>query len=213
MEDGLTLIRARNAFYKDGTHLLFIGFLISLFVNILSVLKVIYIYKHPPAPVYFATSTYGRITPLVPLDQPNSSEAEILQWASLATIASFSYNFVNYRSELEAASDFYTANGWNAFLKSLKDSNNLLAVVEKKLVVTAVPTRTPEIIRKGITNGRYAWQIKIPLQVSYISSQVFSTSMQEVTLLVTRVSALNNPKGIGIEQFVAKTIDVNGDAE
>ncbi|NDH09067.1 MAG: type IV secretion protein DotI [Gammaproteobacteria bacterium] len=200
---------ARNAFYKDGTHRLFIGFLLSLMVNIIALTSIIYIYTHPPAPVYFATSTYGRITPIIPLDQPNSSDAVVLQWASLATIGAFSYNFVNYRSELEAASEFFTANGWNAFLKTLKDSNNLLAVVQKKLVVTAVPTRTPEIIKKGVIDGRYAWQIKIPIQVSYISSEVYSTSIQEVTLLITRLSALNNPKGIGIEQFVSNTIDQN----
>jgi intracellular multiplication protein IcmL len=204
--DGLNQIMARNAFYKDGTHRLFLGFILSFIVNITAFFSIIYIYTHPPAPVYFATSTYGRITPLIPLDQPNSTDSVVLQWASLATIASFSYNFVNYRSELEAASEYFTANGWNSFLKTLKDSNNLLAVVSKKLVVTAVPTRTPEIVKKGIINGRYAWQIKIPIQVTYVSSEVFSTSAQEVNILITRVSALNNPKGIGIEQFVAKTL-------
>jgi intracellular multiplication protein IcmL len=207
VEDVLKPIMVRNAFYKDGTHRLFIGFLLSFAVNVISLISIVYVYTHPPAPVYFATSAYGRITPLIPLDQPNSPDAVVLQWASQATIAAYSYNFVNYRSELEAASEFFTANGWNSFLKTLKDSNNLLAVVNKKLVVTAVPTRTPEIIKKGLIDGRYAWQIKIPIQVSFISSQVFSTSAEEVILLVTRVSALNNPKGIGIEQFVAKTLD------
>jgi intracellular multiplication protein IcmL len=122
-------------------------------------------------------------------------------------MAAFSYNFVNYRSELEAASDFFTANGWTSFLKSLKDSNNLIAVVNKKLVVSGQATRTPEILQKGVINGRYSWRIKIPMYITYQSSEQYSTQSVDVILLVTRVSTLNNPKGIGVEQFVTSISD------
>ena len=205
--DGLTEIVTRNKFYEDGVHRLVIGIFISLIFSVMGILAILYTYTHPPAPVYFPTSANGRISPLVPLDQPNSSDSSIVQWSNLVAMAAFSYNFVNYRSELEAASDFFTANGWTSFLKSLKDSNNLIAVVNKKLVVSGQATRTPEILQKGVINGRYAWRIKIPMFITYQSSDQYSTQSVDVILLVTRVSTLNNPKGIGVEQFVTSISD------
>jgi intracellular multiplication protein IcmL len=205
--DGLTQIVARNQFYQDGVHRLIIGIIISFVFNIFSIFSIIYIYTHPPAPVYFPTSANGRITPIYPLDQPNPGDSVVLQWTNLAAIAAFSYNFVNYRSELEAASEFFTADGWTSFLKSIKDSNNLLAVVTKKLVVSGQATRTPEILQKGILNGRYSWRIKIPMIITYQSSEQYTTQNVDVILLVTRISTLNNPQGIGIDQFVTSTVD------
>lgn len=210
--DGLTKIFDRNHFYKDGVHHLIIGIIISMILNICAIVSIIYIYTHPPAPVYFPTSANGRITPIYPLDQANINDATVLEWANNATIAAFSYNFVNYRSELESASEYFTANGWTSFLKSLKDSNNLIAVISKKLVVSAEATRTPEILQKGVLNGRYSWRIKIPIVVTY-QSQQYTQQNLEVILLVTRVSTLNNPKGIGIEQFVSSTYDDTGVAQ
>ena len=202
--NGLTKIVDRNHFYKDGVHQLVICIIISIALNIFSIMGILYIYTHPPAPVYFPTSANGRITPIYPLDQPNINDAALLEWANLATIAAFSYNFVNYRSELESASEYFTANGWTSFLRSLKDSNNLIAVISKKLVVSAQASRTPEILQKGVLNGRYSWRVKIPIVVTY-QSQQYSQQNLEVILLITRVSTLNNPKGIGIEQFVSST--------
>ncbi|HBB52969.1 MAG TPA: type IV secretion protein DotI [Legionellales bacterium] len=211
--DGLTKIVDRNQFYKDGVHHLIIGIIISCLLNILAIFSIIYIYTHPPAPVYFPTSSNGRITPLFPLEQPNVNDSNILEWANLATIAAFSYNFVNYRSELEFSSEYFTANGWTSFLKSLKASNNLLAVISKKLVVSAEATRTPEMLQKGIFNGRYSWRIKIPILVTYQSGQEYTQQNLEVILLITRVSTLNNPKGIGIEQFVSTTYNTVGEVQ
>lgn len=194
---------ARNEYYRDGFHKLFFALLISVILNLISCISVYYVYKHPPEPVYFATSVNGRIMPLVPLNEPNSSDGVILQWANIATVAAYSYNFVNYRTELQSASEFFTAEGWSTFLDALKESNNLEAVISKKLVVTAVATRSPVILQKGILSGRYSWRIQIPILVTYQSASEFSQQNLVVTMLVTRVSTLNNPKGVGIAQFVS----------
>ncbi len=193
----------RNEYYRDGFHKIFLSLLVSVILNLLSAYSVYYVYQHPPEPVYFATSVNGRIMPLVPLNEPNSSDGVILQWANLATVAAYSYNFVTYRTELQSASDFFTAEGWSTFLDALKESNNLEAVISKKLVVTAVATRAPVILQKGVLSGRYSWRIQIPILVTYQSASEFSQQNLVVTMLVTRISTLNNPKGVGIAQFVS----------
>lgn len=202
-EDALTVVALRNKFYKDSQRRVILALLFSTIMNALLLLIAIYLYFHIPAPRYFATAINGRITPLVALTEPNQSDSSVLQWANQATVAAFTYNFVNYRDELRAASGFFTGEGWQQFITSLEQSNNLDAVKAKKLIVSAVATGAPVILQKGLLNGIYAWRIQLPILVTYQSASEFTQQNLVVTLLVTRVSTLNSPKGIGISQFVA----------
>lgn len=201
-EDALTAVALRNNFYRDGQRKMIIVLLISMAANFVLASMLLYIILHPPAPKYFATSINGRITPLFPLNEPNQSDSAVLQWANQAAIAAYTYNFVNYRTELQASSGFFTAEGWDQFLTALQQSNNLDAVKAKKLIVSAVATRAPIILQKGLLNGRYAWRVQMPILVTYQSASEFSQQNNVVTMLITRVSTLNSPRGIGISQFV-----------
>ena len=202
-EDAMTAVMLRNNFYRDGQRKMILILLFSIAVNIILAGLLAYLITHPPEPRYFATSINGRITPITALNAPNQSDSAILQWANQAAIATFSYNFVNYRSELVASSGFFTAEGWDQFISALAASNNLDAVKSKKLVVSAVATMAPVILQKGILNGRYAWRIQMPMLVTYQSASEFSQQNLVVTMLVTRVDPLNFPRGIGISQFVS----------
>lgn len=201
-EDALKTVHHRNKFYKDNQRRVVVAVIIALAVNLIMAFLLIYIITHPPRPKYFATSINGRITPLYPLNEPNQSDSAVLQWANQAAIAAFSYNFVNYRDELQAASGFFTSDGWKQFLAALSQSNNLDSVKVKKLVVSAVATRAPIILEKGVLNGRYSWRVQMPILVTYQSASEFTQQNLVVTMLITRVSTLNSPRGIGISQFV-----------
>ena len=201
-EDALTAVVLRNNFYRDGQRKMILVLLVSMAANFILASMLVYIIAHPPAPQYFATSINGRITPLFPLNEPNQSDSAVLQWANQAAIAAFTYNFVNYRTELQASSGFFTAEGWDQFLSALQQSNNLDAVKAKKLIVSAVATRAPIILQKGLLNDRYSWRVQMPMLVTYQSASEFSQQNNVVTMLITRVSTLNSPRGIGISQFV-----------
>lgn len=201
-EDALKAVKLRNDFYRDGQRKIVLVLLISILANLILGAMLFYIITHPPAPKYFATSINGRITPLFALNEPNQSDSAILQWANQAAIAAYTYNFVNYRSELQAASGFFTSQGWTQFLNALQASNNLDAVKAKKLVVSAVATRAPIILKKGILNDRYTWRVQMPILVTYQSASEFSQQNNVVTMLITRISTLNSPRGIGISQFI-----------
>ncbi len=201
-EDALTVVALRNKFYKDSQRKVIFALLLAIIVNLVLGSMLVYIITHPPAPKYFATSINGRITPLFPLDQPNQSDSAVLQWANQAAIAAFTYNFVNYRDELQSSSGFFTAEGWDQFLNALQQSNNLDAVKAKKLIVSAVATRAPIILQKGVLNGSFSWRVQMPILVTYQSASEFTQQNNVVTMLITRVSTLNSPRGIGIAQFV-----------
>lgn len=201
-EDALTMVAMKNHFYQDNQRKIVLALIISIFINFISIAFLIYLLMHPPLPKYFATSISGRITPLFPLNEPNQSDSSVLQWANQAAIAAFSYNFVNYREELQASSGFFTPDGWQQFLGALQASNNLDAVKAKKLIVSAVATRAPIILQKGLLNGVFSWRVQMPILVTYQSASEFSQQNNVVTMLITRVSTLNSPRGIGIAQFV-----------
>jgi len=130
---------------------------------------------------------------------PNSA---LLQWATEAASAAFTYDFVNYRAQLQKASEYFTTNGWSSFLSELQSTRNLLAVQAKKLVINAVVTRAPVILEERVINGRYAWRIQMPMIITYQSASESTTSSTTVTLTITRVSTVTSPRGIGISQFI-----------
>lgn len=202
-DEASEVVRLRHDFYRDGYRKLVGILLFSILIVVILASSLAYIVTHPPAPKYFATDSTGRIIPLVALNQPNMSTPAILQWANTAAVAAFSYNFVNYRKELQAASTFFTPAGWEAFESGLKDSNNLDAVIAKKLVVSAVATGAPVVLQKGVIAGRYSWRVQMPLLVTYQSAGGMTQQQLILKMLITRISTLNSARGIGIAQFIA----------
>jgi intracellular multiplication protein IcmL len=178
----------------------------ALMCNIFIMVAVFWNYIFPPTPDYFSTSINGKTEKLVALNEPNTSDHVIIQWATLATIASYSYDFVNYENQLEKASQFFTPDAWNAFINALEDGNTLDSVISKKLVVNAVATKSAVILEKGVLNGTYSWKIQIPILVTYQSARELTPVNLVVTLLVNRMSTRFSVKGIGIRSFVADTL-------
>ncbi len=202
-EDALVVVKNRNDFYRDNYRKVVGMLLFSVLIMTILAGGLIYLVANPPQPRYFATTIDGRISPLVPLDQPNIAPSALLQWANTAAISAYTYNFVNYRQALQEAQNYFTPDGWSAFMEALNSSNNLTAVIAKKLVVSAVATGAPIILQQGILSGIYAWRVQMPMLVTYQSASQFSRQSIIVTMLITRVSTLNSPQGIGIAQFVA----------
>ena len=203
-ESAVAKVFERNEFYRDNYRRVLLLFILSIAINAILAATAFYILTHPPAPRYFATSINGRITPLVELNKANQSEASVLQWVNEAAIASYTYNFVDYRSQLQAASLFFTTNGWRNFLNSLQASRTLDAVRARKLVVSAVATQPPVVLNQGVIGGRYAWRVRMSLVSTFQNSASFTQQRYTITMLIVRVSTLNNPRGIGIEQFVVQ---------
>lgn len=202
-EEALVMVKNRNDFYRDNYRKVVGMLLLSVLTITILTAGLIYIITNPPQPRYFATTTDGRISPLIPLDQPNISQNALLQWANTAAVTAYTYNFVNYKQALQEAQAYFTPDGWDAFTEALNSSNNLVAVQAKKLVVSAVATGAPVILQQGLLAGVYAWRIQLPMLVTYQSASQFSRQSILVTMLITRVSTLNSPQGIGIAQFVA----------
>ncbi len=201
-EDALQIVKLRNEFYRDNYRKVVAALLFSLFVILILAGGLFYMVTHPPAPRYFSTSSDGRIVPLVPFSQPNLSNSAIVEWANTAATAAYSYNFVNYRQALQQAADYFTPEGKQMFFSAIKNSNNLHAVISKKLIVSAVATGVPVLLEQGLLANRYTWKVQIPMLITFQSASQFSQQAVTITLLIVRVSTLTSPQGIGIAQFI-----------
>lgn len=202
----IQFVKLRHAFYKDSYKRVVFVLLLSIIANAILVSVLFYIYTHPPKPKYFATNISGRIIPLFPLDKANQADSSVLQWANEAAMAAYSYDWVHYRQELQAASEFFTPFGWRQFTKELVDSNNLNTVLAKRMVVSATALRAPAILKQGVAGGRYYWRIRIPIQITFQGEREFSQSKLLIFLTIQRISTLNQPRGIGIIQFIAESL-------
>ena len=197
------LVYLRNNFYRDNYRRVLLTLMFLVVSNVLLVLGIMHVIKNPPEPKYFATNDDGRITLLHPLSAPVMSVNALTEWATRAATAAYTFDFVNYRDSLQKASVYFTGTGWQSFEKALVDSNNVKLVLTKKLVTTAVAQGAPVILKRGVLNKTYTWQVQIPMLVTYQSANMNVQQPVLVTMLIKRVDVLNNPAGIAIDQFVA----------
>lgn len=202
--DALELVKLRKNFYRDNYRIVVIALLISLLIICLLVGLIYYLETHQRKPTYFATTSSGRLIPMTPLNQPNMSDHAVLQWTSKAITSLYSYDFQNYRESFQNDKQYFTDQGWRAFLNGLKQSGNLKTVKKQKLTVQAVPESAPVVVRKGVHNGIYSWRIQMPIVVTYRSLNQEYTQHLLVTVLVQRLSTLSSKHGIGIAQIVER---------
>jgi intracellular multiplication protein IcmL len=201
-QEALDTLAIKNNFYRDGYNRMKIICMLLIFLSMSLCVLAYILGSSCPTPAYFATTSSGEIMKLEPLSRPNMSTNNLLQWATQAATSAYTYNFVNYKEALNAVRGNFTAVGYQNFIQALTDANNLTTVIDKKLIVSAVPTNTPVIIKEGIAGSNYAWLIQLPLLISYQSANESSRQEITVTMLITRLSTLDSPDGIGIAQFV-----------
>lgn len=207
--EGLKLVMLRNAFYRDNYRRAIMALLFVLVIDCVLGFMIFYKWTHPPQPEYFATTADGRIIMLHPLSDPVLPDDFVLQWATNAVRKAFSLDYVHWREQLQDASNNFTPDGWKWFLGSLKSTNNLKTLVDLKMVSNATVTGAPTVDRKEVVGGHFAWNIKMPLLVTYTSEGHNISMPMEVTLIVVRMPTQDYPQRIAINNFLAQTVNPN----
>ena len=162
--DAFELVRLRNFFYRDSYRRLIMILLLMSTLLVVMGGWAYYLLNNRPTPRYFATNVQGGITPLHRLNTAGLKTDYILSWAARGATKAFTFNYVQYRDQIETAKNIYfTSQGGTQFLQQLSNSNDLKAVLAGKFIVTAQPAAAPSLIWQGIVpsgvyKGRYGWQ-------------------------------------------------------
>jgi intracellular multiplication protein IcmL len=195
----------RNEFYRDGYRtLLRIAVIEAMIIMGLVGAMYMVIQVHQPENRYFATTEDGRLVPMVALSEPNLSVPALMSWSAQAATEVMTFGFNDYKRRLQQASRNFTRLGWVSFTSALEKSRIIEMVEANGQVVSAAPASAPILISEGVVNGRYQWQVQVPLVVTYQAGSSVRDDKMLVTLLLVRVPKLESPNGVGIEQWIAR---------
>ncbi|MGD9592083.1 MAG: DotI/IcmL/TraM family protein, partial [Candidatus Berkiella sp.] len=160
-------VMVRANFYRDNVRRL-MAFCIFLALAIGGLIAwIVYERTHKPPVRYFATSNDGKLATLTPLNQPNLTNASLLDWVIEAATTAYNFNFSNYDAAMKGIKVYFTQAGYDHFIESLDAAQTIQRVREKQLTVTAISTGTPVIIQEGMTaDGIYAWSIQLPMLIT-----------------------------------------------
>lgn len=204
--DALAIVFSRNTFYRQ-LHFLALGVvgLLLLVILILSLIS-IHLYRNPPNALFFATDNIGRLIPIIPNNVPNMTLDDVSAWTVQAVETANSFDFVNYRAQLQGSQRYFTSYGWTTFMRALIASNNLVAVTTRKLVAVAKVVDKPKLVTQGVLQGKYAWKFQMPLLVTYMfppydGNSQYSNALT-VNVIVQRQPILQSDKGLGILQLI-----------
>lgn len=208
--EALRMVYLRNDFYRKKFYFALSIYLLSLIVIAVLIGALWYLIKNPTRPLYFVTDQVGRLIQDIPRTSPNMSTEDASKWAIEAVEAAYSYDFVNYRRQLQNAQKYFMDYGWRTYMDGLKASNNLLALTQRKMVIIAKAVGKPKLLVEGILGGAYAWKFEIPVLVTYLLPPFDAKSRFQnpllITVIVQRQSILNSYRGLGIVQMIGKIL-------
>lgn len=203
MKDAVATILNRNAFYRDGYRLLLRISLIQAGVIVVLILTLVGVFfTLKPRLVYFATTSDGRIINIVPLNEPYLTQAQVIAWTASTAQNVMRFGYHDFRDRLQQVSSSFTSTGWDSFNKALKEANFIDAIQARKLVVTMDINAAPEIQSAFVRNGVYTWYVQFPVTIKFDGDQPPQPVSTTLRLQIVRVSTLQNPDGISIEQWV-----------
>jgi len=175
-------------------------FSIALTVGIVGLIILLHSSVVPP-PTYFAAMPNGALFPEKPLDQPGLETNELLNWITEAMMESNTFNFIDYNRVLDAASVYFTKEGYASYKNALATANIIDTVTQKKYVLRAVATDAPQLLLEKPFAGRYMWKIRIPMQFKYRNVRTEFGTLVEITLIVMRVPTAQSPNGVLILKY------------
>ncbi len=195
----------RNEFYRDGYRsILKIAVIEAMIIVALVGAMYFVIETHQPENRYFATTEDGRLVPMVPLSEPNLSVPALMSWSAQAATEVMTFGFNDYKRRLQEASRHFTRVGWAGFTTALEKSRIIEMVETNQQVVSAAPASAPILISEGVVNGRYEWQVQIPLVITYQAGASVRSDRLQVAMTIVRVPKLESSNGVGIEQWIAQ---------
>lgn len=193
------LLLAQTLLYKfswpkllSGNVILGIALLLSIVINGILVTR-------KPDNHYFATDPHGRLTRLIPLDEPMVSGEEVAQFSQDCVTRSFSLDFVpdQLRAKLNSLHDCYSNTGFAALMSAFDQSNIIQKIRDGRMVSSAVATGAAVITAETPNApGGYMWTLQQPISITLANQTQQRSYSFVVETHIQRVSNVDNPTGI-----------------
>ncbi len=141
--------------------------------------------------------------------EPYGENALVLYWAFVAVTEMFDFDYVHYKTVIQAASKYFTSRGHDSFIEALIASKNIETVIARSAIVIPKIAGPMELIDTYMADGRFAWHIKVPLELTYTSAAFTDPIIQRLVanVFIGRVSTLRSPfYGLNIYRLYFESI-------
>lgn len=139
---------------------------------------------------------------LTPERNPRVYDQQVLRTAKEKGIILTSINFSDYKAQLAESKNWFSGEGWNIYINSLK-ANKVIETVEKDgLVITSIASASPILMRKFELNGKMNWQVRVPIyQTIQGPSKVPAINKRTLLLTMEEARRDESPDGLMIREF------------
>ena len=186
--------------------------ILSLFgIIITSGIILVLLYLFTVYPKYRTVQTIDNsvICELKPTDNPMLTDVAIQDFAKSAVLSAYSYDYINWRTQVEnATTRYFTSDGRAAFNKAIRNSGSLNYIVSNNLIMKSMAISSPQIEEKGIdNNGVPYWIVRMPISTEFYTGSAKAADTQnfvaQVKVIATQRDAFN-PKGLGVYSMILK---------
>ncbi len=207
MEETEALVIEQSVFYRDRAFwivgcLILLGILVCLLLQFNLFLRA----DIAPIPVIFQSTAEGALIAEQPLDVSNQQENALLNWVADLVMTINTFNFVNHDTAIQAGSLFFMPAGYTEYQEALQKFKIVGKVLDRKLVLKAMPLDAPHVVLEKVFAGRYMWKIQIPVQFKYQSVGFADNDYYQITLIVMRVPVSEAPRGILVLKYAMEEI-------
>ncbi|GAB5389513.1 MAG: hypothetical protein Alpg2KO_24810 [Alphaproteobacteria bacterium] len=140
------------------------------------------------------------------LTSPILTSEAVRQWAGRRSTEAFTYNFVEFDTEIARLRPYFTADGYEAFLTALERAQAKEVVQQRGLVVSAVMSGDPIVTNRKVNlDGTRQWNVQTPVDVTFSAGNVEQSIVRRLivqTTLISRPSA-EVVTGLAIKNFLA----------
>lgn len=189
---------------------LFVISLIALIVCIGLIALLMFLFASYPKYRTVQTVDNSVICEIDPKDNPALTDAAIQDFARSAVLASYSFDYVSYRDQLEyATTRYFTSEGRAAFNRALRSSGSLNHIISNNLIMKTFVTSAAQIEDKGIdgNTGQAYWVVRMPVTTEFYTGGSKPADTQKFVAQVRVVSTTRdalNTKGIGVHSLTLR---------
>ncbi|WP_264772346.1 type IVB secretion system apparatus protein IcmL/DotI [Defluviimonas salinarum] len=196
---------ARHETYQTGFMRMAIATMAMAAATLVSIGAAWWAFSLKPEPRYFIAREDGGIIPIIGVETPYLNDGQVTNFAVEAITRSLTFNFVNWRSDLAAASEYFERpNGWNNFLEAIEGSG-MLDFVRNRRLISSVVANGAVIVKAGPDEtGRYSWIVQVPITITYQSSSEQSTDNRMAEIQISRLPTWQSSRGVGITRVLVK---------
>lgn len=138
----------------------------------------------------------GRAIPLVPLSAEYLTESRVNAFAAECLRKAFEHDFEHYKGSVQEATSCFTGTGVDSYVQQITP---LVKNIVAKRMVMSISVAAPVVVRKGLANGAFEWQVQVPVTVFMIGvAESIPPAKYLATVAVRRVPLVENVRGISL---------------